>query len=142
MVYRFDTLTQESLTIGGGHISPDHTKLAMWQKNEFIIWDLDEGEVGRVQSLTRVRFNGEISWSPDGQSIVYLQTEWDCAPDYGKTYLTRVNLSEMTQKLLLEYETPGFGKVSWDTTNQITLLDGRRNIWMYNIVTNELKTAP
>jgi hypothetical protein len=26
MVYRFDTLTQESLTIGGGHISPDHTK--------------------------------------------------------------------------------------------------------------------
>lgn len=143
-IYRLDTVTQEKETIGGGHISPDQTKLAMWQwqKNEIVIWDLDQGEVGRVQSLTRVRFNGDISWSLDSQSIVYLQTEWDCAPDYGKTYLTRLNLSEMTQELLLEHEAPGFGGLSWDAPNQIRLRDGMGVMWIYDLVSKELKTSP
>jgi hypothetical protein len=139
MIYRFDTLTQENFTIGGGHISPDQLKLAMWQRNDIVIWDLDQGEVGRVESLTRVRFNGEISWSPDSQSIVYLQTEWDCAPDYGKTYLTRLDLSNMSQELLLEHDSPGFGSVRWDTMNQLTLRDGYNNEWVYSISTKELK---
>lgn len=143
-IYRLDTVTQEKETIGAGHISPDQTKLAMWQwqKNEIVLWDLDQGEVGRVQSLTRVRFNGEISWSPDGQSLVYLQTKWDCAPDYGKTYLTRLNLSEMTQELLLEHEAPGFGGLSWDAPNQIRLRDGMGVMWIYDLVSKELKTSP
>lgn len=142
MIYRFDTLTDEKETIGGGHIAPDQTKLAMWQGNEIVIWDLDQGEVGRVQSLERVRFNGEISWSPDGQSIVYLQTEWDCAPDYGKTYLTRLKLADMSQELLFEYEAPGFGRVRWDTMNQITLWDGQNKEWRYNLANRELKAIP
>ena len=141
MVYRFDTVTQESLTIGGGHISPDETKLAMWDRNEIVIWDLVRGEVGRVQSRERVRFNGEISWSPDGQSIVFLQTEWDCAPDYGKTYLTRLNVADLSQELLLEHEAPGFGWVSWDALNQLTLRDGNNKMWIYNLISKELKTA-
>ena len=128
--------------VGGGHASPDKTKLAMWQKNEIVIWDLDQGEVARVQGLERVRFNGEISWSPDGQSLVYLQTEWDCAPDYGKTYLTRLNLSDMSQELLFEHDAPGFGRVSWDTMNQLTLRDGNNNEWTYNLVSKELKSIP
>jgi hypothetical protein len=135
MIYRFDTLTEENVTVGGGHISPDKTKLAMWerQKNEIVIWDLDQGEMGRVQSLERLRFNGEISWSPDSQSVVYLQTEWDCAPDYGRTYLTRLNLTNMSQELLFEQEAPGFGGVSWDTMDQLTLRDGYNNEWIYSI---------
>lgn len=143
-VYRFDSLTQERLTVGGGHISPDKTKFAMWelQKNEIVIWDLDQGEVARVASMERMRFHGEISWSPDGQSIVYLQTEWDCAPDYGKTYLTRLNLADMSQELLLEQDAPGFGGVSWDTMNQLTLRDGNNNMWTYNLVSKELKATP
>ena len=142
MIYRFDTLTQESMMVGGGHISPDKTKLAMWEKQEIVIWDLDQGEVGRMQSLERVRFNGEISWSPDSQSIVYLQTEWDCAPDYGETYLTRLNLTDMSQDLLLEHETPGFGGVSWDTMDQLTLRDGDNNEWIYSSSSEELKAPP
>jgi hypothetical protein len=143
-VYQFDTLSQASLTVGGGHISPDKTKLAMWewQKNEIVIWDLDQGEVARVESLERMRFHGEISWSPDGQSIVYLQTEWDCAPDFGKTYLTRLNLVGMSQELLLEQEAPGFGGVSWDKLNQLTLSDGNNDMWTYNLERKELKAIP
>jgi hypothetical protein len=142
MIYRFDAFTEENVAVGGGHISPDKTKLAMWQKYEIVIWDLDQGEVARVKSLERVRFNGEIAWSPDGQSIVYLQTEWDCAPDYGKTYLTRLNLSDMSQELLFEHESPGFGGVSWDRMNRLTLRDGNNNKWTYNLVSKELKAVP
>jgi hypothetical protein len=142
MIYRFDTLTEEDSTVGGGHLSPDQTKLAMWQQNEIVIWDLDQGEIARVQSLERVRFNGEISWSPDGQSLVYLQTEWDCAPDYGRTYLTHLNLADMSQELLFEQEAPGFGSVSWDKMKQLTLRDGLNNEWTYNMVSKELKSIP
>jgi hypothetical protein len=141
MIYRFDTLAEEKETIGGGHVSPDQTKLAMWERSEIVIWDLDQ-EVGRVKSLQRVRFNGEISWSPDGQSIVYLQTEWDCAPDYGKTYLTRLNLADMSQELLLEHEAPGFGRVSWETMDQLTLWDGDNKEWRYKLANKELKAVP
>ena len=142
MIYRFDTLTEQTTTLGGGHVSPDQTKLAMWQENKIVIWDLDRGEVGRLQSLESVRFNGEISWSPDSKSIVYLQTEWDCAPDCGKTYLTRLNLVEMSQELLIESESPGFGRVSWDAMNQITLWDGYNKEWRYNLIDRELKAIP
>jgi hypothetical protein len=89
-----------------------------------------------------MRFHGEISWSPDGQSIVYLQTEWDCAPDFGKTYLTRLNLVGMSQELLLEQEAPGFGGVSWDKLNQLTLSDGNNDMWTYNLERKELKAIP
>ena len=141
-IYRLDTRAAETMMVGGGLVSPDQTKLAMWERNEIVIWDLDQGEVARVQSLERVRFNGEISWSPDGKSVVYLQTEWDCAPDYGKTYLTRLDLADMSQELLLEHEAPGFGRVSWETMNRLTLWDGDNEEWRYNFATKELLAIP
>jgi hypothetical protein len=39
-IYRLDTVTEEIITIGGSHISPDQTKLAMWQKSEIVIGDI------------------------------------------------------------------------------------------------------
>ncbi|MCI0555124.1 MAG: hypothetical protein L0287_29605 [Anaerolineae bacterium] len=143
-IYRLDTVTLEKEIIGGGHISPDQTKLAMWQwqENEIVIWDLDMGEVGRVSGLIPNTLDGQISWSPDGQSIVYLQTTYDCARDYGKTYMTRLDLGDLSQSLLLEYDSPGFGWLSWDTPNQIRLRDGMSVMWIYDIVSRELKTSP
>lgn len=105
-IYRLDTLTQESRLVGGGHISPDQTKLAMWEENEIVIWDLDKGEVGRVSALKPNLFNGQIWWSSNGQSILYLQTELDCAPNYGKTYITRLDLTDFSQSPLAEYDAP------------------------------------
>lgn len=143
-IYRLDTLTQETITVGGGHISPDQTKLAMWQwqENEIVIWDLDKGEVGRASGLIPNILDGQISWSPDGQSIVYLQTTFDCAPDYGKVYITRLDLPDLSQSLLFEHESPGFGWLSWDIPDLISLRDGMGKIWIYDLVSNELKPNP
>jgi len=136
-IYRLDTLTQEIIMIGGGPISPDQTKLAMWQENEIVIWDLDKGEVGRVRGLSPDALAGGIGWSPDGQSLVYLQTTFDCAPDYGTTYVTRLDLTEMSQTLLLKFQPPGFGGVSWEVPDRITLMDGNGKFWAYDLSTKE-----
>jgi len=136
-IYRLDTVTQEIITIGGSHISPDQTKLAFWRKNEIVIWDLDQGEVARVRGLASNIFNGEIAWSPDGQSLVYLQSTFDCAPDYGTTYVTRLDLAKMSQTLLLKFQPPGFGGVSWDGPELITLIDGEGKLWTYDLITKE-----
>lgn len=141
-IYRLDTVVQETTLIGGGHISPDKTRLAMWQENEIVIWDLDKGEIGRVLGLIPDTLNGDIAWSPDGKSIVYLQTTFDCAPDYGRVYVIHFNLAALSQDLLLEHESPGFGKLGWGTPDQIILRDGMNKIWIYNLISRELKPSP
>ena len=145
MIYRFDTLTQENLPVGGGHLSPDETRLAMWewQKNEIAVWDLDEGEIARVQGLVPGFLHGEISWAPDSQSLVYLQTQFDCAPDYGTTYAIKLDLANLRQRLLLKSPPPGYGGVSWDGADQLTLTDGQGKQWNFDVESREfgLSTA-
>ena len=141
-IYRLDTLTQEIITIGGSHISPDRTKLAMWEGKEIVIWDLDKGEIARIQGLAPNSVNGAIVWSPDGQALVYLQSTFDCAPDYGTTYVTRLDLAKMSQTLLLKFQPPGFGGVSWDGLDQITLMDGEGKLWNFDLKSKELTPAP
>lgn len=108
-VYRLDTLSKETIMVGGGHISPDKTKLAMWEssENEIVIWDLDKGEAGRITALKPDLFRGQILWSSDSQSLQYWQTESGCAPDYGKLYITRLDLRNYSQSLLGEYDSSG-----------------------------------
>jgi hypothetical protein len=144
-IYRYDTLTQASSTVGGGHLSPDKTKLALWewQKNEIVIWDLDQGEIARIPGLSvGVTLNGQIAWAPDSQSLVYLRTTFDCVPDFGKTYVIRLKLTDRSQELLLEQDAPGFGAVSWDTMEQLTLRDAKNEEWTYNLITRKLNPPP
>lgn len=136
-IYRLDTVTQTSIMVGGAHISPDETRLAMWDGDDIVIWDLDRGEIGRVRSLVPGFLAGEIAWAPDSQSLVYLQTEFDCAPDYGVSYLILMDLGKMSQTLLVKYPPPGFGGVDWHSAAQVTLWDGDGNYWTYDLSTKE-----
>jgi hypothetical protein len=140
-IKRVDVDTQEVEPVGGGHIAPDKTKLAFWQDGEIIIWGLDEGEIARVPPTKSEAFQNEIAWSPDSQSLLYLQTELDCYP-FGKSYVTRLDLLRMTQNLLLESEAPSFSWLTWDVPNRITLVDEQGNRWRYNLVSKELSPAP
>ena len=141
-IYRVDVVAQKVYYIGGGHLSPDKTKLAFWQDKEIVIWDINDDEIGRVQALIPDAIPGDISWSPDSQSIAYLQTTNVCAPDYGSTYIIRFDLPSLSQRLLFEQVSPGFGRLSWDTANKITLKDGRLNSWTYNLASKELNANP
>lgn len=90
-----------------------------------------------MRSLAPDFFAGEIAWAPDSQSLVYLQTELDCAPGYGISYLILMDLGKMSQTLLVKYPPPGFGGVAWNSPGQITLWDGDGNYWTYDLSTKE-----
>lgn len=140
-IKRINVDSQKVELVGGGHVSPDKTKLAFWQDNEIVIWSLDEGEIARAPAIPPEVFHNKISWSPDSRSLVYLQTEFDCAPD-GMSYVTRLDLSSKTQIFLFESKEPSFTWLTWDAPYRISLVDDKGNRWRYNLVSKELKSVP
>jgi hypothetical protein len=127
--------------LDGGPLSPDKTKLAFWRDSEIVIWSLNKGELAHIPGLVPKAFNNEIAWSPDGQSLVYLQTELECFP-FGKSYVARLDLAGMKQNLLLESETPSFNWLTWDAPQRISLVDDKGTKWRYNLVSQELRPVP
>ena len=140
-IKRLNVNSKKIESVGGGHFAPDKTKLAFWENNEIVIWSLDDGEIARVPAIPPEVFNNEISWSPDSQSLVYLQTEFDCGP-LGTSSVTRLDLSGMMQTLLFESETPSFSWLTWDAPYRISLVDDQGNRWRYNLVYKELRPVP
>ncbi len=108
-MYRLDTDTKEALELDGGFLSPDKTKLASWRKHEIVIWDLDKGEIARVPPRKSDLFNGRMWWSQKSASILFLQTEFQCAPNYGKSYITSLDVANLSQSPIAEYETTDTG---------------------------------
>jgi len=140
-IKRVNVDTQKVEAAGGGHISPDKTKLAFWQENEIVIWSLDDGEIARTPAIPPELFHNKISWSLDSRSLVYLQMEFECVPD-GMSYVTRLDLSSMTQFFLFESKEPSFTWLTWDAPYRISLVDDKGNRWRYNLVSKELKSVP
>lgn len=105
--YRLDTETGGVLMMNEASVSPDKTKLAMWQNNEIVIMDLDQGEIARVTPQEPELFNGRIWWTSDSKAILYLQTEFQCTPHTGKWYLTQLNLTNLSQKVVSELDVAG-----------------------------------
>ena len=140
-IHRLDVLTQETEFIGEGPLSPDKTKIAMWRENDLVIWGLDEGELARLPAALTDAKLGPISWSPDSQSLVYLQTTSDCFP-FGKSYVIRFDVSEQKQSLLLESKPISFIHVSWEVPDRISLSDEQGNQWSYDLVNSKLERSP
>ena len=70
------------LTIKNGirlvmRICPNETSCIL-QNNKSYIWRLDEGEIAHIPATMPNAFKNQIAWSPDSQSLIYLQTELDC----------------------------------------------------------------
>lgn len=138
---RVNVESQKVEVVGGGHISADKTKLAFWQDNEIVIWSLDDGEIARVPAIPPEVLHNKIAWSPDSQSLVYLQTEFDCGPG-GMSYVTWLDLPGMTQNFLFESKEPSFTWLTWDAPYRISLVDDKGTRWRYNLVSKDLEPMP
>jgi len=125
--------------LGGGPLSPDGSMLATWQGMELVVWDIDNGEIGRAPASTPDLSVGPIAWSPDSQSLVYIQYAPNCLPVSGKSYLVRLDLPELSADILLESEAPSFGGVKWETPGGLRLFDEKGMEWGYDFITGELQ---
>jgi hypothetical protein len=141
-IRRLDISTLEIESLGSGPLSPDATRIVTWRGKELVIWDVNEGiEVARLSLPMPNTGSGNIAWSPDSQSFVYVQPESYC-PLSGKSQLVRVDVSTLEKETLLESEKPTFGGVSWDTPNEIKLSDENEKQWSYDLGSKELKPLP
>ncbi len=139
-ITRYNLPDQKIEQLGMGPLSPDKTKIAAWQwpEKELVIWAVDGGELAHVAAFVPNANIGQITWSPDSQTVVYLQSEHDCGPP-GKTYVIRLDLSTYTQDLLLKSEKPSWGNVIWESLNHLKLFDEDGKEWRYNLITKKLE---
>jgi hypothetical protein len=137
---RADVSTGETEWLGEGPLSPDETMLATWQEGEIVIWDLNEGEAGRVSTGTPNSQQGPIVWSPNGLSLAFLQSTSFCPS--GRSSVFRVDLADLEARLLLESEEPGFVGLTWEEAEQLRLFTAEGQEWRYDFATGELEPVP
>lgn len=134
---RIDVTSMRSEMLGGGMLSPDRARLATWQGQELVLWDIDGGEIGRVSVLFPDLESGPLAWSPDGQALVYLQVETFC-PLAGVSNLVLLELPDLKQSLLLASPQQSFGAVFWEVPSELRLLDEQGKEWRYNFNTKKI----
>lgn len=144
-VLRMETGTFQVDALGSGPLSPDGTRLATWQGEELVLWDVNEGtEIGRFSPAilnTELGAGGPIVWSPDGQALVYIQSGSFCQPSTNSA-VVRVDLQTLEQEILLESKSPLFTGARWEKANELTLFDEGQNSWTYNLDSRELEPLP
>jgi hypothetical protein len=139
-LHRYDVSTGERLVFGEGPRSPDGSRMASWnftaeQRWELEIRSVEGGVLGKVSPLlpwpeTRV---GPIAWAPDGQAVAYLQWASACG-ESGRTTVVVVDLTHMSQMVLLEKDPPGFYTLHWDAPYRIRLWDDAGGQWRYQLL--------
>lgn len=141
-ILRWDRATGQTEPIGSGMVSPDGTRLAVWPGREraIALWNLDGNELGRVPAAADA-LPGQIAWSPDSRTLVYLQVSSYC-PLAGPSYLVQLDLNTLTQGTILTSTVPAFRQVSWPTLEQIHLLDEQSQTWYYHPADNRLQPEP
>jgi hypothetical protein len=137
---RVDVTTWEVEWLGGGPLSPDGMKLATWQGQELVVWDVMGGEIARVEAAVSAAQPGPIIWSPENDALVY--TQYDSFCPLAKVHVVHFDLSNGESQLLFASDTPTFGTIAWEEPGQLTLTDENGAEWQYDFETKELAQRP
>jgi hypothetical protein len=98
---------------------------------EIVLWDLDQGEMGRIPGLQPGWPFGDIAWSPRGNALVYIQNEDGCGQ--GRSAVAHVDLPDLRPIPLLEAVSPDFINVEWAAPDRIHLVDGNGLGWTVDL---------
>lgn len=112
-MYQLNVETNKVLMLDRGFISPDQAKVAMWRDHKVVIWDLDKGELGEVAPIRPSLFSGKIWWSQKSDSVLFLQTENACAPDFGTSYVSNLDLRDFSQEVIANSNVTGVANYSF-----------------------------
>lgn len=142
-ISRADTADWTTADLGGGPISPDGMRLAVWDERDLVVFDVEGGEIGRATAEDPAAALGPISWSPDGRALVYLQAGMFCVPgESGLTTVARVDLPQMASRVLLRSADPALQDVAWVEDGALLLGDDTGGQWAFDLSAGELTRIP
>lgn len=114
------TLEVEALP-GKGLVSPDESGLLLVAEPDFILWDLDQGEVGRSTHPHPGLSVKSIAFSADGSRAVYVLRE-DCVQPGANSIVAVLNLADLTHAIVLEASEPSVLRATWESDDSISLV--------------------
>lgn len=142
-ISRVDVADRTTADLGGGPLSPDGTRLAVWDERDLVVYEIDGDEIGRVAAASPQAALGPIVWSPEGDALVYLQAAMFCiAGESGATSVVRVEVPALTSEILLRSTSPALQSVAWDAPIALDLVDDTGARWQYDFYSEELTRLP
>lgn len=132
-----ETLEVEVLP-GKGLVSPDGSRLLLVAEPDFILWELNQGEVGRSEHPYPGLSVKSIAFSPDGSQAIYVLRE-DCVQPGVVSVVVLLNLSDLTHTIVLESFNPSILKATWGSDNSISLLGYGGESYELSLSTGEIK---
>lgn len=131
-----DTLETERLP-GEGPLSSDGARMLLWGRSDFILWDLDAGEIGRVANPIKRYGARSIGFSPDGTQVVVVLRE-DCIRPEALSAVVLLRLEGMTSEILLEASAPGYIQANWETAGTLLVEDFNGDYFILDLSTGEI----
>ena len=113
-------------------MSPDGSLLAISRPSGIVLWQVDQGEIGRSPLVVPDVGLGALAWSPDSRALAYLQVGGDCTIE-GKTQIARLTLDGLQTDLLLESESPACGGLKWPVSAYLELVDVDGGRWRLHL---------
>lgn len=141
-ILRLDLDSLESTPLGSGMRSPDQTRYVTWFwvdsfSLQLVITQIEQGEISKWTTVVKKAQMSSMAWSPDSQSLAYVQTETGCP--FGQSYVTRLDLTSGEQRLLLSSESPTYAQVEWHEPTHLLLRDGDSQAWHYDLASGTIE---
>lgn len=140
-VLRLDLETMATVYLGGGPVSPDGRLLAARDGPELVVWDLAGDLLARISLAAPDAPVHAITWSPDSQSLIYIQTA-NCWHPFGMTRVVRIDWPPAVATVLYQSEETGFVHATWDTPAYLALFDSEGREWRLDLESGELTPPP
>jgi hypothetical protein len=136
-IFRWDTQHREATSLGNGARSPDGQWVVTWQSDTLLVWNTANGEQTPIPLQEQSALIASVTWSPDGQSLIYLQVTSQC-PLTGPSQAVRVDWPERQQQLLFANQAAVFHGLRWEEPERIQLVDEYNQIWEFEFATKQL----
>jgi len=131
-----ETLEVEALP-GKGSVSLDGSKLLLVAEPDLILWDLNQGEVGRSEHPYPELGVNSIDLSADNSQAVYVLRQ-DCVQPKADSVVVLLNLADMSHTVVLESSAPSILQVEWDSDDSVFLVDFNGKSYKLSLSTGKI----
>jgi len=122
---------------GKGSLSPDGSSLLLVGEPDLILWDLNQGEVGRSVHPYPELSVKSIAFSADDNRVVYVLRD-DCIQPGADSLVVVLNFADLTHTIVLESSAPSILQATWESDDSISLVDFDGKSYELSLSTGEI----